>query len=425
MELGGECHWAGCIPTKAMVRAADVWHLVRHAAEFGIEAEIRKADFAAAMAYKSRKQRETAGDGPEDAGLSKLGAAYFPVRATFEGPNEVRVGESVIRGRRIILATGTAPAIPSLPGLADVGFITNREAVNLETLPKRLIVLGAGPIGLEFAQIFRRFGAEVTIIEKGPQILPREDTEIASLAAQYLREEGIQILTDTSVVCVQRTGASKQVIVQTPNGSKDITADEILLAAGRKAAIEGMNIEATGLIRSGDFLPVDPFLRTAVPHILAPGDVSGTYLFTHVASYEGRIAAHNAFGDNLEEVNYRVIPRVTFLDPEVASVGLTEEEALTLHKRIAVHTFAFADLDRAILHGDTRGMVKLIADERDEQLLGAHLIGPYASSLLAELAVVMQNNLPIRAIAATMHAFPSFPEAVEAAALTPPVYRNL
>jgi pyruvate/2-oxoglutarate dehydrogenase complex dihydrolipoamide dehydrogenase (E3) component len=423
-ELGGECFWAGCVPTKAMVRAAQVWHLVRRAQEFGIHVDVRKADFADAMAYKENALRRIAGDGPADGGLSKLGAAYYPLRATFESPHEVRIGREVIAGKQIILATGTVPSVPPIPGLAEAGYITNREAVNLESLPKRLVVLGAGPIGLEFAQLFRRFGAEVTVVEQAAQIMSREDEEIAALAAQFLREEGIRILTGTTAETVTKEKGGKRVHVRRAGESETIECDEILVATGRQAAIEGLNIAAAGVAHEKRRVPVDHYLRTNVPHILAAGDISGGYLFTHVASYEGKLAAMNAFTDKPEPFDHRVVPRCTYIDPEVASIGLTEREAREQGMRAHTQSFSFADLDRAILHGEPRGLVKLVVDELDGQILGAHLTGPDASSILAELAVCMKNHLPVSAIADTMHAYPSFPEAVEAAALSAPNYRG-
>ncbi len=427
-ELGGECFWAGCVPTKAMVRAAQVWHLVRRSHEFGIHVDVRKAEFANAMDYKANALRRIAGDGPMDGGLSRLGAAYFPLRATFEGPHEVRVGEEVIRGKQIILATGTVPSVPPIPGLEEAGFITNREAVNLQSLPKRLVVLGAGPIGLEFAQVFRRFGAEVMVLERAAHILPREDEEIAALTAGFLQEEGIRLLTDTAATKVEvihdGSGGPKRLHIRRNETDQTLDCDEILVATGRSAAIEGLNIEAAGVAFETKCVRVDHHLRTSVPHIWAAGDVSGGYLFTHVASYEGKLAAMNAFTDKPEPFDHRVVPRATYVDPEVASIGLTEREAREQGMEVVVHSFSFADLDRAILHGEPRGLVKLVVDELDGLLLGAHLTGPDASSILAELAVCMKNHLPVSAIADTMHAYPSFPEAVEAAALSAPNYRG-
>lgn len=425
-ELGGECFWAGCVPTKALVRAAQVWHLVRRSGEFGIQADIRSADFAAAMAYKERVLRRVAGEGPSDGGLSKLGAAYFPVRASFEDSHSVRVGGNVIRASHILLATGTVPTAPPVPGLHETGYITNREAVDLAALPARLVVLGGGPIGLEFAQVLRRFGSEVTVVELAAHVLPREDVEVSELAAVYLKEEGVHILLSSSAIEVRRSadGREKLVRIRTPRGETEIPCDEILVATGRAAAVEGAGLEAAGVFHDGRCVPADHYLRTNVPHILAAGDVAGGYMFTHVASYEGRLAAINAFTAAPEPFDHRVVPRCTYIDPEVASIGVTEEEAREQDRDIRVLTFSFADLDRAIIHNDARGLVKLVVDKLDGQILGGHVIGPDASSVIAELAVCMKNHLPVSAISDTMHAYPSFPEAVEAAAISAPSYRG-
>ncbi|MCS6777738.1 MAG: NAD(P)/FAD-dependent oxidoreductase [Chloroherpetonaceae bacterium] len=423
-QLGGECFWAGCVPTKAMLRAAEVWHLARKASDFGLEVSVRHARFAAAMAYRYRATRKVGGDGPEDAGLSAIGVACFHTTARFEGPHDIRVGDRVIRGEKIILATGTVPVVPPIPGLQEAGFITNREAVHLKALPGRLLVLGAGPIGLEFAQAFRRFGAEVTVVEVASTVLPREDPEIAARVEQYLKDEGIRVLTGAQMEQVTRSGGARQVQVRTATGDVLIPCDEILVAVGRRAAIDRLNLPAAGLPADRRFVVTDPYLRTGVPHILAPGDINGGHLYTHVASYQGRIAAHNAFADSPEPVDLRVVPRATFLDPEVASVGLTEPEALAQNRKIAVYTFDFAHSDRAILHGDARGLVKLIADAADGQILGGHIVGPHASSLIAEVTLAMRHHLPVQAIADTMHTYPTFPEAIESAALSSPVYRG-
>ena len=296
-ELGGECFWAGCVPTKAMVRAAQVWHLVQNSQRFGIEVDIKKADFKAAMAYKDSVVRTIGGEGPSDGGLSKLGAAYFPTRATFESPNDVRVGKEVIRGKHIIIATGTVPYIPAISGLEEVGYITNREAVSLEVLPKRLLVIGGGPIGLEFAQLFRRFGAEVTVVDHNPQILTKEDTDISEHARQFLTEEGIRFITSMRGIEVSKVKGHKHARIQVEGATHEIDCDEILVAAGRLAATEGLNIGASGVEHNARCITLDHCLRTSVPHIWGAGDIGGGYLFTHVASYEGKLAALNAFTD--------------------------------------------------------------------------------------------------------------------------------
>lgn len=419
-ELGGECFWAGCVPTKAMVRAAEVWHLVRRAKEFGIHVEVTRADFAEAMAYKDRAVAQVGGEGEPDAGLGRMGVRYYPKHASFEEPHILRIGDETVHADRVILANGTMPAVPPIPGLEGTGYLTNREAVSLTSLPRSLIVLGAGPIGLEFGQVFRRFGAEVTVVEIAGQILPNEDADIAELVAGYLRNEGIHIRLHASAMEVRKTTGGKQVIIRTDTDVETLEVEEILVATGRYVAVEGLNLEAAGVDYTRRAITVDRFLRTNQPHIWAAGDANGGYLFTHVASFEGGLAAENAFGAAPKPADTYVVPRTTFVDPEVASIGYTEAGALAAGLDIVTHSFSFADLDRAILHGEARGLVKLVVEAHTGQIVGAHLVGPHASSILAEIALAMQHHLPVSAIAETMHAYPTFPEAVEAAALAPP-----
>ena len=420
LELGGECFWAGCVPTKAMVRAAQVWHLVRNAGKYGIHAEIKEANFADAMQYRYNAQRTLGGEGGGDAGLGKLGAAYYHQHAAFEDAHHVRIGTEVVRGEQIILAAGTVPAVPPIPGLKETGYITNREAVHLEHLPRRLVILGGGPIGLEFAQVFRRFGAEVTVLEFHEQILGKEDCDIAALAQIYLEGEGIRLICSARATHVERVGEEKRITVLAQGLTQTLACDEILVAIGRQVDFDALKIGAAEIEHDDRSVTVDNYLRTNQPHIYAAGDVCSQYLFTHVASYEGKLAVINMVAEHPRPFDHRVVPRCTYLDPEVASIGLTEAEARKTDALVAVHSFSFADLDRAILHGDSRGLIKLVVDELSGLILGAHLIGQDASSILAEIALCMRNHIPLAGITDTMHAYPSFPEAVEAAALSMP-----
>lgn len=421
-ELGGECFWAGCVPTKAMVRAAEVWHLVRRSEDFGIKTEIKSARFQDAMAYKDHAVKEVGGEGEPDAGLGRLGIKVYHTRAGFCDPNTVQIGKEIVRAKRIIIATGTIPYVPPIEGILNAGYITNREAVTLTTLPKSLVVLGAGPIGLEFAQVFRRFGAEVTVIERGPQILPNEDGQIAELVTGFLRDEGIRVITSASATLVEKCEGGKRITVKMGDVTDTIIVEEILVATGRAAATGDLNLEAAEVEYTQKSVGTNQFLRTNQPHIWVAGDAGGGYLFTHVASFEGKLVAENAFSDTPTAYNPRVVPRCTFVDPEIASIGYTETAAIAAGYDVNVNSFSFSHLDRAILHGDPRGMVKLVIDSKTNLILGGHMVGPYASSLLGEIALAIQHDLPISAIAETMHAYPSFPEAIEAAALSTPTY---
>ncbi|MDE2126808.1 MAG: NAD(P)/FAD-dependent oxidoreductase [Armatimonadetes bacterium] len=417
-ELGGECYWAGCVPTKAMVRAAEVWRLVQHAGEFGVNVAEARADFGAAMRYKDRAVAESGGAPPRDGGLPVLGATLYREHARFESPHIVRVGRDVVSAEHILLAPGTVPAVPAIPGLAEQGYITNREAVALKTLPSRIAVVGGGPIGLELGQVFHRFGAQVTVLEAAGRLLSAEDAEISELVEQYLTNEGMRVITGARASAVRPADGARAVEIQTSSGVDEVRCDAVLVATGRRVDGDALCLAAAGLGLEHGFVPVDEQLRTAQPHILAPGDVHGGALFTHVASYEGAVAAETLLGKPAAP-DLSVVPRCTFVDPEVASVGLTEAQAAA-NGEVRVLRFPFATLDRAILYGDTRGLVKLIVEQRTSRILGGHIVGPHASSLIAEICVCMKAGLPVTAISSVMHAFPTFPEAVEAAALQAP-----
>ncbi len=417
-ETGGECFWAGCVPTKALLWAASVWQMVREADKFGIHPEKLRTDFAEAMTYKESVMRVMSGGAVPDADPGIPGVHYFHAAASLEDQHHVRVQGNVVKTSHILVATGTDPAIPAIPGLSEAGYITNREAVHLTSLPARLVVLGGGPIGLEFAQMIKRFGSEVTVLERSSHVLSNEDHEISELAETLLKQEGIRILTGVTVERVSHTAVEKTVHILHNDQREAIACSDILVATGRKPATGGLCLDAAGIAEEKEPMKTDGYLRTQVPGIYAAGDVNGGFLFTHVASYAGGLAARNMFGSNPRPMDVRVVPRCTYIDPEVASIGITEKEARAQCLPFRTRCCSFADVDRAILTSRAAGLVKLILDARDDQILGAHIIGPEASSILGEIAVCMKNRLPVQAISSVMHAYPSFPEAIEAAALS-------
>ncbi len=417
-ELGGECFWAGCVPTKALIRAAEAWNSLEDVSKYGVDVKIIGKSFQRAMEYKDAVVREVGGDPNSDGGLSKNGIRYIKGTASFQDPHTVTINSEDLHGHHFLLATGTAPFIPPIPGLHEAGYITNREALELNELPRRIAVLGGGPIGLEFGQAYNRFGAEVTIIEHSSDILAHEDRDIARLAHKFLSSEGMHFLTNASVERVTVENNEKVLTLTVNDAEYVLKCDEILVATGRTASVSRLGLEMAGVAMDGRYVDVNSFLQTSQPHIYAAGDISGGFLFTHVASYEGKIAADNIFGDNPIPSRPRVVPRCTYIDPEIASAGMTEVEALDSGIRTGVQTFPFKQSDRAIIYGDTRGLVKLIADLDEDRLIGAHIIGHMASSLIAEAALAIQHDLPPSAIADTMHAYPSFPEAIESAALS-------
>jgi pyruvate/2-oxoglutarate dehydrogenase complex dihydrolipoamide dehydrogenase (E3) component len=415
-RLGGECLHYGCVPTKALIRSAKVAHTLRRAEEFGMKPVEAEVDFPAVM----RRMRRVIGevgrhDSPER--FRALGVELFlEQQASFEAPDEISVDGRSLRARSVILATGSHPAVPPVTGLREAGYITHVEALELERLPESLIIIGAGPIGCEFAQIFTRFGCRVSLLEVLPNPLPREDPEISVTLRDRLEAEDVSFHGGRRVIEVRRTGSEKAVISENDRRERlELRAEEILLATGQLPAVEGLNPENAGIELQRTGVRVDANLRTTAPGVYAAGDVTGKYLFTHVAEYQGRLALRNALFPLGSRADYRVVPRVTFTDPEVARVGLTEPEARRQHDKVKVFRYPFADLDRAIADGEPEGFVKLVADRRG-RILGGHIIGAGAGNLIQEITLAMHRNIPVGQLSQTIHAYPTLSEGVKRAA---------
>jgi pyruvate/2-oxoglutarate dehydrogenase complex dihydrolipoamide dehydrogenase (E3) component len=356
-------------------------------------------------------------DDPER--FRKMGVEVMFGHGRFIDPHTFELNGTRLHGRKFLIATGSGPVMLPIPGLKESGAITNETALKLEGLPQSIAILGAGPIGIEFAQVFSRLGSKVTIIEKMGQILPREDKELSDELFKILVAEGIKIDVCTEIKEVKLNGKKRSINARCVTGDKAYEADEIMVAIGRAPNVEGLGLEAAGVVydsRKG--IKVDAALRTSQKHIYACGDVIGQYAFTHVAEYHAGIVLSNALFPFLKrKVDYRVVPWITFSDPELARVGLTEDEAKEKYGAKAVHTyrFYFKDVDRAVIEGEGHGLIKLVCDKKS-RLLGAHILGPYAGELIHEYAIAMKENLPITSISRCIHAYPAVSQAVKRAA---------
>jgi mercury(II) reductase len=409
---GGDCSYYGCVPTKTLIHSAKVLHYIRRAADFGLPKLEVEPDFARVMAHKDKIVDEITAKGSWEP-WQEQGFVVFKGTGEFISPNEVSVNGEVVRGRRLVVATGTEPSLPPVEGLEEIGYITNVEAVALRSLPRRLIVLGAGPIGLEFAQMFTRFGSRVTVVEMLEQVLPKEDPEVAGLLRQYLEEEGVVVHTSARVRRVERDGDVKVVVADKDGAELRVQGDELLVATGRRPSTEGLGLHRAGVATEKGWVVVDDTLRTTAPHIWAVGDCTGKFLFTHMADYHGRIVAHNMFADGaaVKRVDYRVVPWVTFTDPELARVGLTEKEAQEQGLNPKVARLNFSDIERAHMMLESKGMIKVVAGE-DNKILGATVLGPHADDLIHEFALAMKAGVASSEILAMIHAYPTLSEAV-------------
>ncbi|MBZ0170678.1 dihydrolipoyl dehydrogenase [Candidatus Methylomirabilis lanthanidiphila] len=413
-RLGGECLYTGCVPSKALIRSAKVLHLLRRAADFGLNTPEVSFDFAKVMDRMRLVQQQVGKhDSPER--FRGLGVTLFSNQASFLSPTELQVGAQRIKVKKVVIATGSRTAVPPIEGLEQTGFLDHVSALALSRLPRSVVILGGGPIGLEFAQLFARFGVRVTVLEVVGQILPREDQEIAQSLEAIFRAEGIDIHTCTKAFRIEKDGAEKIVHGECTGTAKTFRAEEIFLATGRRPNVEGLNLEAAGVRYDGKGVVVDDTLRTTARNIWASGDVTGKLLFTHVAEYQARLVVRNALFPLTSKANYRVVPWCTFTDPEVARVGLTEVDAREQFGHVKVYRHSFGDLDRALCDGEAVGLTKLVCTPKGK-IVGAHIMGPQAGDLIQEVVLAMRKGLPVGALSQTIHVYPTLAEGVRRAA---------
>ena len=409
--VGGDCIFHACIPTKALIHAARTQKKMRSAEFYGLAAAGTGVNYKDVKAFKDRIVSGIAAGREER--LAEAGIRLFKGEARFVSPHEVMVGDETIEADRIIITTGSLPAVPPIPGLKETGYITNVEALELERVPERLAIVGGGPIGVEFAQIFAAFGSKIHIYEALERILAAEDEDISQAMIGFFGKQGISVSTSTNVTEIRSTASGKLVLTKAPDEQEHKEEyDEILIATGRKPAIDDLNLPAAGIEATRRGISVDASLRTSVPHIWAAGDVTGTFAFTLIAWQQGEVAGANATGDKQIELDYRVLPRVTFCDPEVASVGLTEKQAREQGLRVKVGKYDYASLTRAIVSDETDGFIRIVAEEDSGRILGGHIVGVEASSLIHEIAVAMARGLTVADIGNTFHAYPTLSEGV-------------
>ncbi|MGH7477073.1 MAG: dihydrolipoyl dehydrogenase family protein [Longimicrobiales bacterium] len=411
--LGGDCLWTGCVPSKTLIRSARVRHLQRDGGRFGVGAASTPLDYGAVANRMREVQRAIEPhDSPER--FRDLGVDVVLEPARLDGRDRIVSNSRTVAARRVLIATGSRSVAPPIPGLEQTGYLTHVSALALERLPRTVIVLGGGPIGLEFAQLYRRLGVEVTVIERERRILQGEDADAADVVRACLEREGVLVHTGLDVTRVEPgQGGVTRVLV----GEHDFEAEALLVATGRRANIEGLGLESAGVAVTERGIAVDAGMRTSARGVFAAGDVTGKYLFTHVADYQARLVVANALVPLVRRrADYRAVPWVTYTDPELARVGATEVEARERHgDGVQVWRYDLADSDRALIDGETDGFVKLIADRRG-RLLGAHIVGADAGNLIAAPALAVSRGLKLADIAATVLPYPTFPEAIKRAA---------
>jgi pyruvate/2-oxoglutarate dehydrogenase complex dihydrolipoamide dehydrogenase (E3) component len=429
--LGGDCLNVGCVPSKAVIRAARAWHDARAGAPFGAPpAAGSGGDFGAAM---ERMRRLRAGISPVDsaARFRDLGVDVFLGHGRFTGRDSVEVGGATLRFRRAVIATGARAAAPPIPGLEQTGYLTNETVFSLTELPRRLAVIGAGPIGCELAQAFARFGARVTVFDVAPQVLIREDQDAARIVQDALVRDGIELALGSKLIEVRSAGAGgagaaavragevagERRIVWEKDGARHETAcDAILVAVGRAPNVEDLGLEAAGVGYDKTGVQVDERLRTTNPRIFAAGDIAPLLKFTHLADAHAAMVIQNAFFFGRARHTRLVVPWVTYTSPEVAHVGLYEKDARAAGHEVQVITVPLSEVDRAVLDGADEGFLRVVVEAGKDRILGATLVAEHAGDMIGEICLAITHGLGLGKIASTIHPYPTQSEVFRKAA---------
>ncbi|WP_425409656.1 dihydrolipoyl dehydrogenase family protein [Hyphococcus sp.] len=419
-EMGGDCLNTGCVPSKALIAAASRAHAIRHAQKYGISSADPDIDFAAVMDHV-HSAIATIEPNDSQERFERLGVTVLRDHAKFTGPREVEAGGETVTAKHFVIATGSTPFVPPIDGLEETPFLTNETIFNNKTRPEHLIVIGGGPIGAEMAQAHRRLGSNVTIIESGT-ILNREDHSLVEIVRAQLTQDGVDLIENAKASRVETTDSGVRVTI----GARAIDGTHVLVAVGRKPTVDGLNLEAAGVEYDKNGVNTDDRLRTTNSRIYAIGDVAGGRQFTHVAGYHASVIVRNILFKLPSKNKEHLAPRVTYCDPELAQVGLTESDARERYKDVKAAQWCFDENDRAITEKNTHGFVKVVTDNKG-RILGAGIVGRNAGDLLAPWILAYSSGLKIKAFTDMIAPYPTRSEAGKRAAsawYTPTLFSN-
>lgn len=414
--IGGTCVNVGCVPSKNLLVAGEVYHYGNHnfdtirmgSRSLDFRGTIRKKDSLVRM-LRTQKYLEVVKNLPN--------VTYYNDKASFVSDQEVTVGGKILNAKKFVIATGASSQIPKIDGIEGVGYLTNEEALSLGRRPKSMIVVGGGPLGVEFAQMYNHFGTKVTLLQRRGRILPREEPEISHALRTYLEGEGIEIHTDANLKRVNKKGRYKIAEVQVGEKSKAFRAEEILFAAGRRPHTSELNLDAAGVkADESGFVIVDEEMRTSNPDVYAAGDVCGEPMLETSAAKEGAVAAENALRGVHKKIDYDSVPHAVFTYPQVASVGLTDQRANELGYKCSCRTLYFDSVPKALITNDTRGLIKMVADSETKRILGLHILSPYAADIIHAGVLAVRGKLTIDDIIDTVFNFPTLSESIKLAA---------
>jgi pyruvate/2-oxoglutarate dehydrogenase complex dihydrolipoamide dehydrogenase (E3) component len=408
--LGGDCLHFGCVPSKTLIRSAHVYHLMKNSEKFGLpEIQVPPVDFEQ-IAQRIQNVISTIQQHDSEERFCGLGAKVMFGEAVFTDENTVDLEGQRYSAKTWVIATGSSPAAPPIPGLHETSFLTNKEIFSLDRLPSSMTILGGGPIGIEMAQAFNRLGTRVVVVDRADQILIKEDKDMADTVQTVMTEEGVVFYLQASIEAVKGNSSGKQVVIIDEYGEKlTLKSEEILVAMGRSPNIGGLGLEAIQVASERTGISVDNRLRTSQKHIFAAGDVNGGFQFTHAAGYEGGIVVSNAIFHLPRKTDYTYLPWCTYTDPELASIGMNEKTAKLSGIDYTVWAEEFKDNDRSLAEEERIGKVKMILDAA-EKPIGVQILGPRAGDLLSEWVAIFNGKVKLATLAAAIHPYPTLGE---------------
>lgn len=412
-RLGGDCTWTGCVPSKTLLKAASVMHNARKAESFGIENRSMEMDPAKVMAHVDKVRKEVYQDADDPKIFEDMGIEIASGHAEFIDDHTIKITngkgiEREITGKFIFICTGAKAFVPPIKGVESVDYLTNESLFEIENLPEKLLIVGGGPIGSEMSQAFVRLGSEVQVVDMAPGILSNDDPELTNILKSKLEEEGVIYHLSSAVKEIGKSKNGIEVTIEKDGEEKKLFADKVLLATGRRANIDSLNLAAAGIEVGKKGITVNDKCRTNKRHIYAVGDVTGRYQFTHMCEHMAKVATSNALIKIPMKIDKKHVPWVTFTEPELGHVGATEQQLKEDGVTFEVYRFPFSKIDRAIADGQTTGLIKVYAKKWSGKILGASIVGAHAGEMISQYALAMRNGVSLRDFADTIHPYPSY-----------------
>jgi len=413
-RLGGDCTWTGCVPSKVLLKAGKVAKQIREAGKYGLIDQEPDIDFKKVIEHVHQTRRDIYKEADRPEIFEKMGIEVVTGEARFTDDHSVRIRKQdgasrIVSARYIFICTGASAFVPPIPGIDEVPYLTNETLFEISSLPEKLTIIGAGPIGTEMAQAMNRLGAEVTVIDMANRILTNDNAELGRMLHSYLEAEGITYELGTEIKGVEKQdGAILATIQQEGQSEKKVQSDQLLLATGRRANVEELALNKAGIDHSPKGVEVDDKCRTSQSHIYACGDITGRYQFTHMSEHMAKVATTNALLKVPMKIDAEHVPWVTYTDPELGHIGATETELKTGDIKYEVYRFPFSKIDRAVTDAKSEGLIKIFAKSWSGKILGASILGERAGELISEYAVAMKNGVTLRKLADTIHPYPSY-----------------